>query len=681
MPPHRLLPWLLLLLASPAWSQSARLTARLDQPRLPVGAITVLRVFAELPPASQDGVQQIARWRLDLHSSHPAVANGRFQELTRPASDHGIDGSDGFQEEGALRDVGDSLLLTPNAGRAGPVELFALPITAYTAGQTLFSLQPPAAAHPVLVLTTNGTELPAHVDWSNATASLEAFVETEVPLPSRVRVVPTFDLAGQDFTLRFLPQPGVDHVVEFSDHLASAWHPLPDAPHNSGEVTDRPATATRFYRVRSLHASTHPRLAIDYVPRLVSAGENTVIEFFALGGWTHELEFRDAPDSEWSRWPGGPYNGGWIPLPGAWPEREFRIVARPRIDRAALDAFLIAGQSNGVLFDYGNPVTVSNVWKLDGNHGFVPLTRPADDPPFLFSYSFSVGAAEALAAARAHPMLIIPCAFGSTKIHQWMPGTNRFDRSSYFGYANFRRWVAAPHGLKALWYYGHESNMTDGHWLDHYSEDWAALIQAFRNECGPIPVIYAQVAKHADPLFQNRLHAGAEQQRLAESGQPHGLPHHHLVVTFDLPLIDPIHLSSTAQRLLGHRFALATRQHVYGEPVNGTGPRLLRLHHPDHDRSLIAIRFSRPINPAVNAYDHQFRVFVDGTETPPLSVHRAPDPSTVLITLPAPATGPVTVSYGDVPAAAPGLSLPHVVQDEDGLPTPQFGPLPVENSP
>jgi T5SS/PEP-CTERM-associated repeat protein len=58
--------------------------------------------------------------------------------------------------------------------------------------------------------------------------------------------------AGGKVNLSFVPVAGSNHFVEFRDGLAagSAWQRFPGAPHNSGIVSDRPATDVRFYRVR-----------------------------------------------------------------------------------------------------------------------------------------------------------------------------------------------------------------------------------------------------------------------------------------------------------------------------------------------------------------------------------------------------------------------------------------------
>ena len=67
-------------------------------------------------------------------------------------------------------------------------------------------------------------------------------------------------------------------------------------------------------------------------------------------------------------------------------------------------------------------------------------------------------------------------------------------------------------------------------------------------------------------------------------------------MTFDLPLGDGLHLSGEANRLLGIRFARAMRQHVYGEAVDGTGPRLVSVTRPASDPRLFRVTFTQAIS-------------------------------------------------------------------------------------
>jgi hypothetical protein len=57
---------------------------------------------------------------------------------------------------------------------------------------------------------------------------------------------------GEIRTLTFPMLPGYDYTVEHRNSLDSVegWQALPDAPHNSGSVTDITTAARRFYRLR-----------------------------------------------------------------------------------------------------------------------------------------------------------------------------------------------------------------------------------------------------------------------------------------------------------------------------------------------------------------------------------------------------------------------------------------------
>lgn len=366
------------------------------------------------------------------------------------------------------------------------------------------------------------------------------------------------------------------------------------------------------------------------------------------------------------------------------------------------DAFMILGQSNAVgVGELADPEPPDeSVWMLGNDYQFKVAYEPVDDstgqvdpvsadwpvrPDGAYGHSWGLRAAKGITAAQGNQILLIPCAKGSTRIQHWLPGTNRSDRSTLFGSANYRRSLAAPGGLKGIWYYGHESNAEDPYRAT-YLQDWTRLVTELRQDFGPVPIIYVQLARTTNPSLAEGFQQVAELQRQMEtgSGYPHALPAHHMVVAFDLGLVDYVHLDRAAVNTLADRIALATRQHIYGQPVNGTGPRLVSIRHPDGDRAAIQVLFDRPINQAFNNYDNQFRVFEvrdSGllNELPLRRVTRDADPRAVRLTLPAPATAPLQVSYGQTVATNLHAPLMNVVKDADGLPAPRFGPLPVQD--
>jgi hypothetical protein len=358
-------------------------------------------------------------------------------------------------------------------------------------------------------------------------------------------------------------------------------------------------------------------------------------------------------------------------------------------------SFIIAGQSNasgrGLLVDAEAPDTLVQMFGND--YVLKTAYEPVDDstdqvdavsadphtPETGGGHGFALRAAKGVLAGQSRTVLLVPCAKGGTTISQWMPRTNRLSRSTLYGSCNYRRAAALADSVPtAIWYYGHESNVSR---IDSYAAEWSELVAEFRQDYGEaVPFIYAQLARHTGSNTSAAQARIAEIQRRQEtgSGAAESLPGQYMVVTFDLPLGDPIHLNTEALKVLGDRVALATRQHVLGEAVNGTGPRLRGVAFADAGRTAIDVLWSVPVNAAVADYDDQFRVFVDGERVYPTAIERlATDERTIRITLPAPATGAAEVSYGQTRAAGTGIRLHNVVRDGDGLPAPSFGPVPV----
>ncbi|MFH0794893.1 MAG: sialate O-acetylesterase [bacterium] len=367
-----------------------------------------------------------------------------------------------------------------------------------------------------------------------------------------------------------------------------------------------------------------------------------------------------------------------------------------RSGQAAPGVLVLAGQSNasgrGVL-DANNETSHPQAFMFGNDYHWKIAFEPVDDPTgqidlvsldtritSSLGHSFGLRAAkDTLTTSRS--VYVIPCPLGGTRLSQWQKPVNPLDRNTLFGSMNFRRLLSAPGGVTALWWYQGESDAGS----NTYREDHTAFIADVRDEMGPdLPVMYVQLAKHTVAGTNSGLHRIGEQQRQLEtgSGTQWELTAHHMVVAFDLPLGEPVHLNRTGLVELGRRIALATREHVYGESVEGTGPRLARVQplvHPEGDKGRIRVRFDKAINEAVDNYDHQFRAFDNGNEIAVKSVSRDPsDARSLLISLNSAATGVVSVSYGDVAAPGLGVWLHNDVQGTSGLPAPRFGPLSVD---
>lgn len=351
--------------------------------------------------------------------------------------------------------------------------------------------------------------------------------------------------------------------------------------------------------------------------------------------------------------------------------------------------FLIAGQSNASgrgrvtrivtpghksIFMYGNDY----VWKK----AYEPVDDPSgqidsvsDDIANLTDingHSFALQCAQGLVAADRR-IDLIPCAMGGTSMSQWLPGGDRLDRTTLYGSANYRRTQAAVATLTAVLYFGHENQAGEA----NYATQWSNLVSEFRTDYGAsVPFIYCQLAKHTDTTQNGKQHASADVQRRQETGSGDALEmtNMHMITTFDLSLIDSIHLDEIAQRKIGDRMALAIREHVLGESVDGTGPRLNGA--PTKPAAnKVKVDTTQTLATISGNADNQFRVFDNGVEMTVSSVVNDADTSAVLITMSASASGTVTVSYGNVVASGVATTLNNVVKNAAGLPLPQFAAI------
>lgn len=437
-----------------------------------------------------------------------------------------------------------------------------------------------------------------------------------VALPMRAY---TNIFVDQRIEIHFDTAPGAYFQIQYSGASSpTTWKDFQDYPTPSGLYVDEDGVNNRTYRAVGVTGHT-THLTLEAVRGQPVPGTISLSSFF-YPSWAYFLEQR--PVAAVGLTPQR-LGDGWQVKASSTTNAHFlaqrqdgidyRIRAVPPIRREDFEAILVGGQSNALLNDdVYFPSRVTNVFYLSAYADFYcAFLNPSrfHDLKGPFAFSFSVGATTQLADSRTNRYLLVPVAAGGTAMKQWMPGSNRFDQATLFGKANYRRVLGTSNQYSAFWYYGHESSAFP---LDDYIPDWQTLISEFRKEVGPVPLIYAQIAKNGIPASHELARLAADRQRLTESGQPFVVPDSHMVVTFDLPLADGLHLSAEGQQILGHRFALAMREHVYHENVNGTGPRLVGVTRRLDSPRTVTVKLSRPVNTPTNDYDNQFRLSAGG---------------------------------------------------------------------
>ncbi len=290
-------------------------------------------------------------------------------------------------------------------------------------------------------------------------------------------------------------------------------------------------------------------------------------------------------------------------------------------------------------------------------------------------------AAKGIRASSGKTMLMVPCAVGGTSMTQWdTPGTVD-DPTTLFGAMAARYGeVRARGGAPVLIWGGHEAdaelaapNYLTGGVGTAYLSAWTKLIADVRAHIVDAPLLYLQLsANHTEPRTTALAAAGeaARQYELLDARA-------HMIVTHDLERnagADAIHISRNGFTTASDRAALAFRQHILGEAVDGTGPRLLGVAPVTWSGSTVILTLDKPVNASATHYGSMLRVYAGGVEQTVLSAVRGADPATVVITCAAALSGPVTLTYG-YRTTAGGITRTDIILGVTGLPLPVFGPV------
>jgi sialate O-acetylesterase len=152
------------------------------------------------------------------------------------------------------------------------------------------------------------------------------------------------------------------------------------------------------------------------------------------------------------------------------------------------------------------------------------------------------------------PVGLIPCAHGGTSMSQWDPALKDKGGDSLYG-SMFRRVEAAGGKVKGLLWYQGESDANPKDWSE-FLRKFEGFVASGRKDFNQpdLPFYDVQIGRHVSNTNVTEWNLVQEMQRKAES-----IPHTGMVASVDLPLDDPIHISTAGQQRLGHRLAnLAT---------------------------------------------------------------------------------------------------------------------------
>lgn len=241
------------------------------------------------------------------------------------------------------------------------------------------------------------------------------------------------------------------------------------------------------------------------------------------------------------------------------PTSQFRPVPDEHHGRASL--FVLAGQSN--MAGYGNVrewdgKTSDSVLMLGNDYRWRVATEPVDtvagqvDEVSADRYG---GAGPSLAfglavwRASGHPVGLLPCAKGGSRIAEWTRSTS--DSTLHGAMLKRCRAAAVMGDLSGLLFFQGESDAVAGDGTP-WDESFARFVADVRSDTSPgLPIVFAQIGHPPSDIDPGPWE---EIRRLQASVR---LPGVAMIRTDDLPMGDRLHFTTASYAVIGERFAEA----------------------------------------------------------------------------------------------------------------------------
>ena len=229
---------------------SVNVTVEADDTDLLVGESTTVRVYGQIDAAIEASSLQITSWYIDVLNDNGAAAAGYTSVVTTASDNTPATSFDGTVDGANLRGIHDWFLSTSGAGLGSRIELVSFEVTALAAGTSTFTVGPGSTLDGVVndfqVVQVGFAGTYTGGNYSAASVAINVTGELDLSgLGLSVEVV------GTQAQVTFNPQPGYDHVIEWSETLLPmSWTPVPGGPHNAGSVNQVvTGFPKRFYRV------------------------------------------------------------------------------------------------------------------------------------------------------------------------------------------------------------------------------------------------------------------------------------------------------------------------------------------------------------------------------------------------------------------------------------------------
>jgi len=231
---------------------------------------------------------------------------------------------------------------------------------------------------------------------------------------------------------------------------------------------------------------------------------------------------------------------------------------------AATDVYLLIGQSNMAgrgRLSPTNAAPCDGVRKMDVFGYLVPAAEPLHYDKKTAGAGLGISFANAMRAADTNrTVLLVPCAFGGSRLSEWKKGEYMYEHALLRTRQALRKLKGDGRLAGILWHQG-ESDTNDEKLADTYGERLTRQIADLRADlgCGDVPLVVGELGRY---LAENRAKSGRyphfEKVNAALHGVTNTIPNCACVSSEGLtPNADVLHFNTSSLRILGERYAAA----------------------------------------------------------------------------------------------------------------------------
>lgn len=234
---------------------------------------------------------------------------------------------------------------------------------------------------------------------------------------------------------------------------------------------------------------------------------------------------------------------------------------------AETDVYLLIGQSNMAGRGHlaaGDELLSEGVRKMDVYGYLVPAKEPLHYDKKSAGAGLGISFANALRAADTNrTVVLVPCAFGGSKLSEWAKGEYMYEHAILRTRHALRKLKGKGRLAGILWHQG-ESDAYDRELADSYGVRLAKMIGDLRADlgCGEVPVVVGELGRYlADNCAKSGHYPYFEKINAALNDMTNTVRNCACVSSEGLtPNADILHFNTPSLRILGERYAVALQK-------------------------------------------------------------------------------------------------------------------------